>query len=397
MINYLFALMKTVTSTALLGTFNMVASALGQNLLWGRIADRYKLRTKLIITGESIAAVTYFLVFHLHRSLLDLHADFAAGLSIIFGLSLLEFFWSMSDVGWASLLADVTTHKTRGRIVGLLNFIASLGRTLGIVFAGLLYNNGEGFRQGTIFYVVIAMLFASATIMWITSRFTKVSKKTGKTTGEDTERKPYVAHNREIYKGFLIALIMIVIGAACVNQVFLLFLKLPEGLNATDPSMSFILTAWTLSGMVTCMLCGWLADRFGRVKVFSAGLILAAVTPLLYGLAPDIWTMAVFYGLNGVSFWIIQTVGFAFAGDIIAESERGRLFSMYNAVMALSWGPAGLLVGGPLADIQTSLGRSSYTAYVNVFYMSSIIVVLGILVFALKVVWLKPKSSKEVI
>jgi hypothetical protein len=32
----------------------------------------------------------------------------------------------MSDVGWAALLTDLTTPEKRGRIVGILNFIASL-------------------------------------------------------------------------------------------------------------------------------------------------------------------------------------------------------------------------------------------------------------------------------
>jgi Na+/melibiose symporter-like transporter len=126
MINYLFSLMQTATSTALLGTFNMVASTLGQNLLWGKIADRYRLRAKLLIAGESTAAVTYLIVFLIHKSLINKQATFTAGLSLIFGLSFLEFFWSMSDVGWAALLADVTTIGTRGRVVGMLNFIAPL-------------------------------------------------------------------------------------------------------------------------------------------------------------------------------------------------------------------------------------------------------------------------------
>jgi MFS family permease len=392
MINYLFDLMKTVTLTALLGTLNMMASALGQNLLWGKIADRYKLRTKLILTGESIAAMTYFIVYQIHKNLLDNQANFAAGLSIIIGLSILEFFWSMSDVGWASLLTDVTTSKTRGRIVGLLNFIASLGRTLGITFASFLYLNGEGFRQGTIFYIVVAMLLTSATIMWITSRFIKTpSTKTQKRTVDNAEEKMHAGHNREIYKWFLISLIIIVIGATCVNQVFLLFLRLPEGLNASSQAMGFILISWTMSGMLTCILCGWLADRFGRVKVLLIGLILAIVTPLTYGLTLDVSSMAFFYGLNGVSFWSIQTVGFTFAGDIIPEQERGRLFSRYNTVMALSWGPAGLLLGGPLADFQTNIGLSPYTAYVNVFYVSSVIVALGTILFAAKV--LKTKTQ----
>lgn len=395
MINYLFDLMQTVTLTTLLGTLNMMTSALGQNVLWGRIADRYRLRARLIIAGESIAATTYFVVFLIHKHFLEAQASFTAGLSLILGLSFLEFFWSMSDVGWAALLTDVTTSKTRGGIVGTLNFIASLGRMIGIVYAGFLYNNGEGFRQGTIFYVVIAMLFASATIMWITSRSTKTSEaKTEKTVVRDTLKKTFAKGNEEIYKWFLVSLIIIVIGAACINQVFLVFLKLPEGLNVSDSEQSLILTAWTLGGMLTSLLSGWLADRIGRIKAIFIGLSLAVITPYLYGSAHNVLTMGLIYGLNGVAFWTMQTVGFAFAADIIPEDKRGRLFSRYNTVMALSWGPAGLLVGGPLADIQTQhFGLSRYTAYVNTFYASSIMVALGAMLFAAKVAKLKAKTA----
>jgi hypothetical protein len=95
--------------------------------------------------------------------------------------------------------------------------------------------------------------------------------------------------------------------------------------------------------------------------------------------------MALIYGLNGVSFWTIQTAGFAFAGDIIPEHKRGRLFSRYNTVIALSWGPAGILIGGPFADIQVKIfGLSEHTAFIHAFYVSSIIVILGTIVFAIK-------------
>jgi MFS family permease len=398
MINYLFNLMQTVTSTALLGTLNMVASALGQNLLWGKIADRYRLRAKLLIAGESIAAATYLIVFLIHKSLIDNQANFAAGLSLIFGLSFLEFFWSMSDVGWAALLTDVTTTRTRGGIVGTLNFIASLGRMIGINFAGFLYNNGEGFRQGTIFYIVITMLVVSATIMWITSMYEKkTNAKTEKRTIQNSLKKNDVSSNNgEIYKWFLTSLIVIVVGAACINQIFLIFLGLPEGLNMSAPEMSFILTAWTLGGMLTSLLSGWLADRIGRATVLITGLILATITPVFYGSASNVLTMALIYGLNGVAFWTLQTVGFAFVGDIIPEDQRGRLFSKYNTVMALSWGPAGFLIGGPLADLQiNNFGLTPLMAFVNTFYVSSILVALGTILFALKVARKKRKPLKS--
>jgi len=391
MINYLFILMQAVTSTAMLGTLNMISSALGQNLLWGKISDRYRLRTKLIIIGESIAGFAYLGVFFLHRSLIDSGNSFAAGLAIIFGLSLLEFFWSMSDVGWATLLTDATTLQTRGTVVGILNFVASLGRMVGIVFAGFLYADGNGFRQGTIFYIVTAMLFTGTAIMWSTSRSAKATVSVKDTRLErgskDKEAEDDLEHkNKSVYKWFLISLIIIVLGAASIGQVFLLFLDLKEGLNVSDLEMSLILIAWTIGGMIASLLSGRLADKFGRVKVILFGLFLAILTPFFYGLVPSVLTMAIVYGLNGISFWAIQTVGFALAGDLTPIYKRGRLLSAYNTVMALSWGPAGLLIGGPLADFQTGrLGFSAQAAYINCFLVSSLIVTFGAVVFFLKV------------
>ena len=397
MINYLYTLMQSATLTAALGTLNMVASALGQNLLWGRISDRYKLRTKLIMTGESIAGFAYIIVFIIHKSLIQTGDHFLAGLAIIFGLSILEFFWSMSDVGWATLLTDVTTSETRGRIIGTLNFIASLGRMVGILFAGFLYADGEGFKNGTIFYIVTILLFIGAAMMALMSRHTAMKSATQKNLSvkEKEEHKGKLTdENEKTYSWFLASLIIIVLGAASINQIFLLFIKLPEGLNASDPEMSLILGTWTIGGMIASIVLGRLADKVGRNKVMFLGLILAAITPLLYGVALTVPLMALIYGLNGVSFWTIQTVGFAIAGDIIPEHKRGRLLSRYNAVMAIGWGPAGFLVGGPLADIQVKiLGLPAYTGYLNTFFTSSIIVILGTILFAVKVAKMKLENT----
>jgi len=305
MINYLYMLMQTVTSTATLGTLNMIASALGQNLLWGRISDRYKLRAKLIIIGETIAGFTYIIVFLIHKSLIDAGSSFTAGLAIIFGLSILEFFWSMSDVGWAALLTDVTIPEIRGRIIGTLNFVASLGRMVGIIFAGFLYNNGEGFKNGSIFYVVTILLFIGATIMTLISRHVKARNgaQKQKIMREKEEREGrFAGGNEKAYKWFLASLIIIVLGTASINQIFLLFIKLTEGLNASDPEMSLILSAWTIGGMIASIVSGRLADKIGRSNVLFSGLSLAIITPLLYCMALNVPLMALTYGLNGVSF-----------------------------------------------------------------------------------------------
>ena len=394
MIPYLHMLMGTVTWTAALGTLNMIGSSLGQNLLWGRICDKYKVRTKLIISGEMIAAVTYVLVFLIHRFLRDSGNNFNAGLSIIFGLSILEFFWSMSDVGWAALLTDVTTPQIRGRVIGTLNFIASVGRMTGVLYSGFLYNDGEGFLNGTIFYIVIALLLAGVSLMVFTSRRIKTDKTEEQCT-QTTAKQEDSLSNRQTerkYWMFLISLIVMILGAASINQIFLLFLQLPNGLNFSDPQMTLVVSAWTVGGMIASLGAGRLSDRFGRLKVLLFGLSLAIVTPLFYSFASSVPLMSFVYGLNGVSFWTIQTVGFVFAGDMIPKDKRGRLLGRYNTVMALSWGPAGILIGGPFADLQVGrFGLSPFTAYVNAFYASSIIVLIGTVLFAIKIARAKPQ------
>jgi MFS family permease len=133
-------------------------------------------------------------------------------------------------------------------------------------------------------------------------------------------------------------------------------------------------------------VAGKLADKIGRTVVILAGLLMATATPLFYGAALNVFVMAIVYGINGMSFMTLQTAGFALAGDIIPEHKRGRLLSRYNTVMALSWGPAGLLIGGPIADIQTRvLSVSAHTAYINAFITSSALILFGTLVFFTKV------------
>jgi MFS family permease len=394
MIPYLHMLMGTVTWTAALGTLNMIGSSLGQNLLWGRICDKYKARTKLIISGEMIAAVTYVLVFLIHRLLRDSGNNFSAGLSVIFGLSILEFFWSMSDVGWAALLTDVTTPQIRGKVIGTLNFIASVGRMTGVLYSGFLYNNGEGFLNGTIFYIVIALLLAGVSLMVFTSRRVKTDKTEEQCTQTTAKQEDSLSNrqNERKYWMFLISLIVVILGAASISQIFLLFLQLPNGLNFSDPQMTLVVSAWTVGGMIASLGAGRLSDRFGRLKVLLFGLSLAIVTPLFYSFASSVPLMSFVYGLNGVSFWTIQTVGFVFAGDMIPKDKRGRLLGRYNTVMALSWGPAGILIGGPFADLQVGrLGLSPFTAYVNAFYASSIIVLIGTALFAIKIARAKPQ------
>jgi len=223
--------------------------------------------------------------------------------------------------------------------------------------------------------------------MMVTSRHVKASLNVQKQSVADEHKQsqPEDGTVNRSYAVFLVSFVIVILGASSTSQIFLLFIKLKDGLNATDPQMSLILTAWTIGGMVASLAAGRLADRIGRTRVILAGLVIAASTPLFYSVANNVLYIALIYGFNGMSFWTLQTVGFVFAGDLSPKEKRGRFLSRYNAVMALSWGPAGMLIGGPLADVQVgNLGLTPHAAYVNVFYISSVIVSVGTILFAVK-------------
>jgi len=261
----------------------------------------------------------------------------------------------------------------------------------GVLIAGFLYGGGSGFKEGTIFYVVVTMLFIGASIMWQASKSikkqTRQSWNPHKEKAEPTlyQKRSIQSSNERTFFWFLVSLTIVVLGAASINQIFLFFLQLEEGLAASDVEVSLIVAAWTVGGMTASVVLGKLSDRIGRVKVIMSGLILATIIPLFYGFVPNVGLMAIIYGLNGLSFMTIRTVGFAFTGDIIPEHKRGRLLSRYNTVMALSWGPAGFLIGGPFADFQTEILKiSTREAYINAFFVSSLLVFLGMSLFFVK-------------
>ena len=131
----------SVTATTLFATLPMIANVLAQRYIWGVVSDRLQKRRALIIWGELLGGAGTILLFYAHRSPDDLTT---AGWVIILGMSLIELFWSMSNIGWSALISDIYKQGNRSRIMGLLESMGGLGRIGGILTGGFLYD-----RMGT--------------------------------------------------------------------------------------------------------------------------------------------------------------------------------------------------------------------------------------------------------
>jgi len=379
----------SVTATTLLASLSMIANSVSQTLVWGKISDRYQARASLIVVGETIAAVGYILIYFLHVLLLGVHGTVAAAYSVIFGLSLLEFFWSMSNVGWSALVSDLTTIKERGKLVGGISSIGGIGSIMGISVAGVLYDLGgeaAGFKNGTLFFYAAGIMVASAVLIWFTTRRPEQALKKRPTSEVNVERSVSSVSNfdSKAFYLFLAAIFIVGIGEYSILQIFPLYLVLDSPIGATSLDISMIRNSASIATIVFSLLAGPLADYVGRKLALGLGFALATATPLLYIFAQDVPQMIMFNSLSGVSMALVTTCGYLLAADLIPVELRGRLFGQYNAVTYVSFGLAGTFVGGPIADFLFSTGASKAVAYVTTFQVAAMVSLVGTLVFAVK-------------
>ncbi|MFX1285763.1 MAG: MFS transporter [Promethearchaeota archaeon] len=367
------------TLAALLGTMNFLGSLFGQIKIWGpRLNRQPSLARPYVIRGELIAAVTYFLAFTGHYYFLELGSKIGAAFLMIILLSILEIFWSMSDLGVRFLIAQATEGQKRGQFVGLIDGLGLIGQIIGFLMSGLLYRDGLGFSEGTIFYVVVVLILLCAVVIQL---YPQVEK-----TDVDFLALKSPQNVRELLKNrsflfFILCLIVLVIGISSSTQIFLYYGKDQIGLDFNDQLISYLLILFSLSGGIITPLAGRASDKIGRIPVIIFGSFGASISYLSFFLLgkQQFLIIAIVYSLLGACFALLQSVAFAHIADILPEELRGTGFALYNITLATGWGLAGFIVGGPVADLLIFTGQPTAIAYRISFLVSSLVILSGTL------------------
>jgi MFS family permease len=380
----------SVTATTLLASLTMITNSVSQTFVWGKISDKYRIRARLVIIGETIAAFGYVLIYFLHVHLLNTVGSVAAAYSIIAGLTLLEFFWSMSNLGWSALLSDVSTSKERGRLMSVVSSVGGIGRIVGISVSGALYNwggNAGGFRNGILFLFPSVIMLTSALLIWFSMRFSEQDYRNGRADEAVLEDK--TTHSRgygsRAFYWFLASISIVSLGTYSIMQILTFYVNLDSPIGATTFDIAMIGNSASAATIIFSLLAGPLADKIGRKNALSLGFALSIVTPVLYIFAQNALQMIIINSLSGISMAIVTVVGYLMASDLIPAKSRGRLFGQYNAATSVSFGIAGTVIGGPIADYMIATGATNAAAYIATFQAASMISLIGMIMFVLKV------------
>src|SRR5690348_9470216 len=117
-------------------------------------------------------------------------------------------------------------------------------------------------------------------------------------------------------------------------------------------TQQWVVDAYLLTLGSLILVGGSLGDIFGEVRVFVIGVAAFGLASALCAIAPDITTLIVFRGLQGVAGALLTPASLAVITASFVGSERGAAIGTWTAWTGISF-VIGPLVGGWLIDVSS--------------------------------------------
>ena len=120
-------------------------------------------------------------------------------------------------------------------------------------------------------------------------------------------------------------------------------------LGASNDESTWVLTSYLVSNAIVLPLSGWLADIFGRKRLFMICVALFTLSSMFCGMAPTLGWLIFARVLQGVAGGGLQPLAQAILADSFPPAQRGMAFAMYGftVVVAPTVGP---ILGGWITD-----------------------------------------------
>ncbi|GGS14123.1 MFS transporter [Streptomyces parvus] len=141
--------------------------------------------------------------------------------------------------------------------------------------------------------------------------------------------------------GFMAALDNLVVTTALPS--------IRESLGGGLEDLEWTVNAYTLTFAVLLMLGAALGDRYGRRRLFMAGLAVFTVASAAAALSPGIEELIAFRAVQGVGAAIMMPLTLTLIGHAVPPERRGAALGVFGAVtgVAVASGP---LIGGALTE-----------------------------------------------
>src|SRR5207302_8432508 len=107
-------------------------------------------------------------------------------------------------------------------------------------------------------------------------------------------------------------------------------------LGASIEELEWTVNAYTLSFAVLLMTGAALGDRFGRRRMFVAGLALFVAASAACALAPNIVWLIVARAVQGVGAALVMPVAMALLGAAFPKEQRAKALGIFGSLTGLA-------------------------------------------------------------
>lgn len=148
--------------------------------------------------------------------------------------------------------------------------------------------------------------------------------------------------------------------------------QLVTDLGVSTTHMGWLLAVYSLASFLTAPFFGRLIDRFGRRPVLLYGLLIFALSFLMFGIFIDhLWILYISRLIGGAASGALYTATTSMVADLTSREERTKYMGLIGMSIGMGFifGPG---VGGLLAGISLSFA----------YYMTTL-VILGALLFSI--------------
>jgi len=268
-----------------------------------------------------------------------------------------------------ALLASAVTKETYGRAFGFERMMDTIGAIIGPASALFLLAAFNHHYPPLFALTLIPGLGAAALIAFVV---------------QEKERKPvsHVSFGERLrsmptpYRKFLVAVGLFGSGDFAHSMLILLATqKLTPSLGVAKAASVAVglYVAHNICYAASAPVSGWLADRFKKPIVLSAGYALAAVMAILVVALPvTIWTFVLIFVLGGIYVGVEETLEDSLCAELVDEEHHGMAFGVLATVNGIGDFISSIVVG----LLWTQFGTTVAFGYCAVLFLLGSLLVL---------------------
>ncbi len=271
--------------------------------------------------------------------------------------------------------ADLSTPKTRGRVMALYQTAILLGAGLGPSFGGFIAEH-FGFRAPFWAFAIVAALASMVAIFGFTETLDTDKSEGASSRGRGPEGLFSSFASLLRHRAFL-AVTMITFGTFFTRTAAQWQLIPLIGAHRFELSLGTIGIAMTMqagANLAMLPLAGLLIDRLGHQRLILLSTASLALCLLLIAFGSAVWTFAVGVILVGASVGVLSPASMAYAADNAPDGKFGPAMGVLRTV-----GDAGFVLGPILAGLVIDLSSFGYAGGLA---LNALIIVGGAVVFA---------------